>query len=363
MKRTILLLLIILTSCSKKEEKVKITSYPVITFDAIKQDVPLYIDTIGHVDPISTIQVQSRIEGMLTKAYFKEGQMVKKGQLLFTIDPKPYEASLEQAKAVYEQNLALKNLSEDKVKRYGPLVQEDYYSQGDYDDLMKDYDAKKAVMRQSQASVDSAAINLDYTYIYSPIDGKAGMYQINPGNMVFAGQNSTLVTINQIEPIYVKFSIPENQLQKLFTYQKKNSIKIRVSSDNIEKNFIEGDLNLIDNQVDNTTGTISIRGVFPNEDHVLWPGEFVQTRLIFTVEKNGILIPYQAVVSTPDGTVVFVVSKNNTVEMRSVVLGQRENQNVIVIKGIEEKESVVIDGQLNLSDGSSITISNPKKES
>lgn len=350
-------LLLALCSCAKKPAKQQsLPVYPVSVIKAVKQDVPIYSSVIGHVDPITTINVQSRIEGSLLKAYFKEGQIVKKDELLFTIDPRPYEADLQKAKAGYEQALAQLRLSEDKVKRFTPLVEDEYYSQNDFDTLVQNNEANKAQLKETKAEIESAALNLDYCYIYCPVDGVAGFSQIDPGNMIFPNNNSTLVTINQIEPIYVRFFLPENQLQKLFYYRSKNPINIEVTLDDTQDTKVYGKLDMIDNQVDTSTGMITVRGIFENKDHRLWPGEFVPTRLIFKVEKDAIIIPYQAVQSTPKGHVVYVVKDDNTIEIRTVVIGQRENGNIIIQQGLKEDETVVTEGQLNLSNGSKVTI-------
>lgn len=350
-----------LCSCSKEPaSKQSLPVYPVSVVKSEKQDIPIYSSVIGHVDPISTIKVQSRIEGSLMKAYFEEGQVVKKDELLFTIDPRPYNATLQKAKAGYEQALAQLRLSEDKVKRFTPLVEDEYYSQNDFDTLVQHNESNKALLKENKANIESAALNVDYCYIYSPITGVAGMYQIDPGNMVFPTPSSTLVTINQIEPIYVKFFLPENQLQKLFYYKDKNPIKIEVSLDDTQDTKVYGKLNLINNQVDTETGMITVRGIFENKDHRLWPGEFVSTKLIYKIEEGAIIIPYQAVQSTPEGPVVYIVKEGNTVDLRKVVLGQRENGNIIIKQGLSDNETVVIEGQLNLSPGSKVKIANTK---
>lgn len=341
-------------SCNKSQKKIITTpSYPVKIVESVKEDVPIYTSVIGHVDPITTINVQSRIEGTLMQQYFEEGQVVKNGELLFTIDPRPFEAKLQKAKAAYEQTLAKLKLSEEKVKRFTPLVKDEYYSQNDFDNLIEEYEANKALLKENKADIDTASLNLDYCYIYCPVDGVAGISDIDPGNMIYPDQGSTMITINQIEPIYVRFFLPENQLQTLFHYKEQNPIKIEVD---LSHSKSIGKLNMINNQVDMNTGMITVRGEFENTDHKLWPGEFVKTKLIYTIEKDAILVPYQVIQRTPNGPVAYVVNSDKTVDMRKLELGQRENENIIVTSGLKEGETVVIEGQLNLSPGVKVKI-------
>jgi len=353
----LLALLSIITSCTpKKKGETPQPVYPVKVTTVEKENVPIYSELIGHVEPIITVEVQSRVEGTLMKAYFEEGSIVKKGQLLFSIDPRPFEADLQKAKAQQAEAIAMLRLSEEKVKRFLPLVQDEYYSQNDYDTLVQDNEANKAKLQEAQADIESATLNLDYCYIYSPIDGIAGINQTDPGNMVFPSKDEMLVLVNQLEPIFVQFYLPENQLQRLFSYRKRNPIKIEIHLENLEKSIVIGDLKMIDNQVNTDTGTVNVRGIFENKEHLLWPGEFVKTRLIYTVHKDAIVIPSQCIESTPDGHVVYVVKSDNTVDMRQVTLGQRENGSIIVEKGLEEGETVVTEGQLNLYQGTKINI-------
>lgn len=350
-------------SCAKKQQvKTQKRSYPVAVATAIKKTVPIYIDTTGHVVPISAIDVKSRVEGILTKAYFKEGQDVKKGDLLFTIDKKPFTAQLDESKAILQESIASLAFADDKVRRFKPLVEEDYYSIINYEELKTTAAIDKATVAQNKANVDLASINLDYCSIYAPVDGKAGMYQIDPGNMVFANKDETLVTINQIKPIYVTFTIPENQLQRLFDARKNGEVQIDAAHCDLAGKCCQGKLNMIDNQIDTSTGMIKVRGIFPNDDSTLWPGEFVQTRLIFYQRQDAIIIPYQAVISTPDGHAVYVLTKNDTVEMQYIKLGQREDGNIIVEKGIDAGDIVVTEGQLNLSSGVSVSVKKGVKE-
>jgi multidrug efflux system membrane fusion protein len=353
MKKWLLITLALLSCSRTKPKTIQTPSYPVKVVQSIKQDVPIYASVIGHVDPITTINVQSRVEGTLMEQYFEEGQIVRNGELLYTIDPRPFEAKLQKAKAAYEQTLAKLKLSEDKVKRFTPLVKDEYYSQNDFDNLVKEYEANTALLKENKADIETATLNLDFCYIYCPVDGVTGISTIDPGNMIYPDQSSTMITINQIEPIYVRFYLPENQLQTLFYYKEKNPIRIEVD---LGKSKSFGKLNLINNQVDMQTGMITVRGEFENKDHKLWPGEFVKTRLIYTVEKDAILIPYQVVQRTPEGPVVYVVKTDQTVDMRPVKLGQREDSNIIVNEGLGEGETVVIEGQLNLSPGAKVSV-------
>lgn len=357
MRYLLLILPFFFYSCTKKEETSNEPSaYPVRVSNAVLRDVPIYTSAIGHVDPITVINVQSRVEGKLIKTYFKEGSTIKKGDLLFLIDPRPFEAKLNKAKARYDQTIASLHLAEEQVKRFSPLVKEEYYSQNDFDSLVTSKETNSAQLKEDEANIETASLDLNYCYIHSPINGVLGISKVDTGNMVFPIHDETLVTINQIEPIYVKFFLPENQLQRLFSYKRKNPIKVEVELDDLEKSIIQGDLNLIDNEVNTQTGMITIRGEFSNEDHKLWPGEFVKTRLIYTIEKDAVVIPFQAVQKTPSGYITYVVKNDNTVDKREIILGQREDEDIIIKKGIQVDEKVVIEGQLNLSPGTKVFI-------
>ena len=296
--------MIFLSSCHGKKPAIPSTPvYPIQITEAATRDVPIFIEALGHVDSITSINIFSRVEGELTGIYFKQGQEVKKGDLLFTIDPKLYQASLKQAQGALEQSLANLTLSEEKVKRYRLLAKDEYYSQIDYESLQADMAANLALVKENQGQVDGASINLDYCWIYAPIDGMTGILQIDYGNLIF-----------------------------------------------------EGCLYMLDNTVDAKTGMISLRAIFENKNRELWPGQFIRNRIILQTMKDAVVIPYTAIQITQKGPIVFALKADMTVEQRSVKLGQRMDEQVIVLEGVKGGERIVLEGQINLRNGSKVRI-------
>jgi multidrug efflux system membrane fusion protein len=348
-------LVLTLISCHPKQKAAPPPpAYPVKVVTAEKKDAPIFIEALGHVDSLTTINLRSRIEGELVGVHFKQGQEVKKNDLLFTIDPRPYEAALKEAKGALEQNLANLALSEEKVKRYRLLAKDEYYSQMDYETLQSDFASSSALVVQSQAQVDTALINLNYCWIYAPIDGMTGILQVDFGNLV-SQDGQTLTTLNQMDPIYVTFSIPEIDLPKV---QNRNvaCTKVLAAYEDFTSQTFEGTLFMLDNTVDNKTGMIKLRALFTNNERKLWPGQFIRTRLILNILKDAVVIPYTAIQLTLSGPVVFVVKPDNTVDQRPVKLGQREDSNVIILSGLSSGDTIVTEGQINLFQGARIAI-------
>jgi len=364
MKKFLLLIpIILLFSCHKKKEQPPERVFPVKVAKAVAKDSILYIDTIGHIEQLASIEVRSRVEGEMIKIFFKEGDEVRKDQLLFQLDPRPFENQLHLYEANLEENLANLALAEEKVKRNEALVKMQYISDLDFDSLVSNMEVFDAVIKQNRAQIADAKLNLEYTKIFAPIDGVTGFLHVDVGNLVAPNSQQPLITINQIRPIYVTFSIPEKDLPKVKKYESEKKLKLRVSFDNIDKDYKEGNLNLIDNTVNTQTGMIKLRAIFPNDDKYLWPGQFIQSRLVLTTIKNAILIPYEAVIVTAVGNQVYVKKDDSTVELRNVELGQKEDLNVIVKKGLSAGEVVVTEGQINLSPGVKVSLAKEGKKS
>ncbi len=350
-----LLALVVLSACHKKQMAPMTPMYPVKTAVAAQKEAPIFIEALGHVDSVTAINIKSRIEGELTGVYFTQGQEVKKNDLLFTIDPKPYEAALKEAQATLDQNLANLALAAEKVKRYRTLVKDEYYSQMDYETLQANYAATAALVEQNRAQVDSARINLDYCWIYAPIDGMMGILQVDRGNLV-ANNGDTLSTLNQMAPIYVTFSIPEYQLPQILKYQSRGSLKVLAAYEDFTEEVFEGKLFMLNNAVDPNTGMITLRAIFDNTKLELWPGQFIRTRLILTTVPDAVIIPYTALQLTQSGPVIFVLKEDRTVDQRPVTLGQRENENIMILKGLKGGETIVTEGQLNLFSGAKVDV-------
>jgi multidrug efflux system membrane fusion protein len=349
------LLLLILASCHKKPVTPLVRSYPVTSTIVQQKAAPIYIEALGHVDSITAINLKSRIEGELIGVHFTQGQEVRKDDLLFTIDPRPYEATLKSAVATLEQNLANLALAAEKVKRYRILAKDEYYSQIDYETLQANLASTTAIVEQNRAQVESAKINLNYCRIYAPIDGLMGILQVDYGNLVTDNGN-TLVTLNQMAPIYVTFSIPEYQLPRVQKYNRNGSLKVLAAYEDFTDEIFNGKLFMVDNSVNADTGMISLRAIFENTKRELWPGQFIRTRLILHTLEDAVVIPYTAVQLTQSGPIVFVIQEDNTVDQRKVTLGQREDENVVVTQGLKAGEKIVLEGQLNLFAGAKVNV-------
>lgn len=350
-------------SCHKKRPPPKTPSYPVEIGQAVTKDMPIYIEALGHVQSITSVNIYSRIEGELTGVHFNQGQEVKKGDLLFTIDPKPYQAALLQAQGLLEESLANLSLSTEKVKRYKTLTKDEFYSQMDYETLQSNMAALTAQVESNQGQVDSAKINLDYCWIYAPIDGKTGILNIDYGNLICVNCNNPLVTLNQMTPIFVTFSIPENQLPKIQKASKtEKCLKVLAAYEDFKTDeTFEGYLYMLDNTVDPNTGMIKLRAIFDNDHRQLWPGQFIRNRLLLYTMKDAVVIPFAAVQMTQTKPIVFVVKEDMTVEQRTVQLGQRQDDVVIVLDGVKPNEKIVIEGQVNLYSGSKVYVPGGKQ--
>jgi multidrug efflux system membrane fusion protein len=348
-----------------------------------QKDVPLEIQVIGNVEAYSTISVKAQVGGQLTNVYFHEGDYVKSGDLLFTIDPRPFEAALNQAIANLAQNEAAlgqaqANLARDTAQnkytqanaaRYAELFEGGVVSKDQSEQLRAAADASsqalaadaaaiesaKANIGASKAAADNARVQLSYTGIRSPIDGRTGNLSVKQGNVVMAN-SVELMTINQLEPIYVTFAVPEAQLPAIKRYMAERKLAVRAGPQDSPGDEETGVLTFIDNSVDPTTGTIKLKGTFANSDRKLWPGQFVRVTLRLTIQPNAIVVPNEAVQTGQTGSYVYVVKQDRTVEMRPVSTGARVDQDMVVDRGLQLGEMVVTEGQLRLAPGSRVAV-------
>ena len=334
---------------------------PVIVATAVEKAVPLQIRAVGNVESYSTVSVKSQVTGVLNRAHFKEGQDVKTGQLLFTIDPRPLEAALKQAEANLARDSAqLGNLRE-QVRRYAELVEKQYVSREQYDGIKTNADAAEAVVEADKAAVENAKVQLSYCYIYSPINGRVGSLLVNEGNLVRVNDGAPLVVINQINPIYVSFAVPEQHLADLKRHSGRGALSVAASFASDEGRPEQGKLDFIDNAVDRSTGTVKLKGVFANTERRLWPGQFVNVALTLTTQSDLVVIPSEAIQVGQDGQHVFVVKDGNRVEMRPVTLARTSEGEAIIAKGLSAGEQVVREGQFLLGPGSRIEVKDPTK--
>jgi len=336
--------LLFLFSCSKSPKQKQMPPVPVVVTEPILKDVPVQI-----TEAFSSVTIKSRIEGQLIKANFKEGDEVKKGQLLFVIDPRPFEEAVRQAEANLLRDKAQLDFARADLERYDELVKEELVSRQQYEKIRTTYESLKATVKADQAILDNARLQLNYCYIYSPIDGKIGSLLVHPGNMIKAN-DTQIPVINQIVPILVRFSVPEQELFRIKKAMSQGSLKTEAFVKGIDENYsAEGKVVFIDNAVDLAKGTVKLKAQFPNKDKMLWPGQFVNVVLTLEVKKNAFVIPYRALQTGQKGQYVWVVKEDKTAQIREVTPGLRFGDEVIIEKGLSQGEIVVVDGQLKLT--------------
>lgn len=351
----VLLILIFPTACSNSKAKQAPRAVPVKAGDVMQQNVPVQIPTIGNVETINAVSIKALVGGEVTGVFFKEGQDVKKGDLLFQIDPRPYEAALKQAEATLARDLAQAKNAEEQAKRYAILVQKDYVSKDQYDQLRANADALAAAVDADKAVVENNRLQLAYCTIRSPINGRVGSVLINKGSVVKAN-DLVMLTINQMAPIYVTFSVPEHNLLDIKKYMAREKLKVEAVIPGDEQRPAQGVLTFINNAVDTATGTIQLKGTFENRDRGLWPGQFVNVVLTLTTQRNAVVMPSAALQAGQQGQYVFVVKPDFTVETRPVTIARTYNDLVVVSQGVAPGEKVVTDGQLQLVPGTKVEI-------
>ena len=303
---------------------------PVSVAEAVQRDVPFKIGAIGNVEPYSTVAVKARVDGQILAVGFREGQQVSKGQVLFRIDPRPFEAALKQAEANALRDAAARDQAASQAKRYKELLDKNFVSSESYAQFATNAQTADAVAQASRAALENARLNLAYCTIVSPIEGYAGRVLLQAGNLVKANDANPLVIINQVRPIFVTFSVPEQQLPEIRKYRAEGHLPVEASSPDAGKPLAEGQLVFVDNTVDPATGTIKLRAQFENRDLALWPGQFVQVSLRLFEEVGAILVPATAVQTGPDGQYVYVIDAGATAQGRSVNRAPREK-----IKNVE----------------------------
>lgn len=350
----LLLLFSLLPGCQKKPQVIK--EHEVIAIHPFKQMVEVYKDYVGTITAKSSIELRAQVSGILIGQYFIEGQSVQKGDLLLVIDPRPYQAGLDKAKAEYFQTFTQLKLAEDTVQRYAKLAEKDYISQLNYDQYMSNFLEQKAVVGQSVALLENAKINLGYCYIYSPIDAITGKLQFKPGNYIDTNLDTTLTLLNQIDPILVDFSVPETDLFIIQKHSQQALLKLYIFPTLEHDVRFEGTLTLIDNQINTATGAVLLEGTLDNQNHLLWPGHFVDVRLVFE-KKELLLLPAQAVGVGQTGHYVYTINRNMEVESTPVIIGQRyENGTTSIQSGITTQDIIIAEGLLDLYPGKKVVI-------
>lgn len=329
---------------------------PVTVATAVQKNVPVQVLAVGNVEPYQTVSIKSQVTGVITQAHFKEGQDVKKGQLLFTIDPRPLEAALKQAEANLARDSAQLNNWREQVKRYRELVDKQYVSKEQYDQIKTNADAAEAVVDADKAAVDNAKVQLSYCYIYSPVNGRVGTLLVNEGNLVRSNDASPLLVINQLVPIYVTFNVPEQYLADIKRRMAAGKLTVQAGFPSDASRPEQGTLVFVDNTVDRTTGTIKLKGEFRNSELRLWPGQYTNVVLTLSTQEGAVVVPSDAIQVGPEGQQVFVVKEDKRVEVRPVTVGQSQEGESIITKGLAPGEVLVREGQFLLGPNSRVEI-------
>ncbi len=329
---------------------------PVLAAAVEQKDVPLQIRGIGAVEAYSTVAVKTQITGELTGVYFKEGADVKKGQLIFTLDKRPLEADVKRAEGTLAKDMAQAANTRAQQRRYNALMQAGVVSREEYDRMESEAAAMDATASADKAAVENARVQLQYTSLYSPINGRTGNLIVHQGNMIKANDVPALVNINQVEPIYVTFTVPEQNLADIKKYSAMGTLSVTATIPGDTRPPVVGKLSFLDNSVDQMTGTIKLKGIFENADRRLWPGQFVNTILTLRTQSNALVVPSQAVQNGQQGQFVFVIKDDSTVDARPVTISQSREGQAVVAKGLVVGEQVVIDGQLRLVPGTKVEV-------
>ncbi len=349
-----------LVACSEKADtkaaaKKARPPVPVLATNAVERPMAVQVRAIGNVEALSTVSVRSQVDGPLLAAHFREGQEVKKGDLLFTIDPRPFAESLKQAEANLTRDKAQMENARLEDKRYEELGKKGVASPQDADKARATFAALRATAQADEAAVSNMKLLLGYTEIRSPIDGRTGNLRKDAGNVI-KSKDDELVVINQIQPIYVTFSVPEHHLPDIKRFLAAGTLPVEAVVANHDELRAQGQLSFINNTVDVATGTIQLKATFPNTDRILWPGQFVNVRLDMTTQPRAIVVPSQAVQAGQQGEYVFVVKSDRTIEMRSVVLAYSRNGVTVIERGLRAGEVVVTDGHLRLVPGAKVDV-------
>jgi multidrug efflux system membrane fusion protein len=335
---------------------------PVTIGIAEQRDVPVYVRGIGTVQAYKMVTVKSRVDGQIVKVSFEEGQEVKAGDPLFQIDPRPFQATLDQATANKQRDQAQLAGAQADLDRFSKLVGQGFQSRQSVDQQTATVDALKGSIAADAAAIETARLNLDYANIRSPITGRTGSRLVDLGNLIQVGQNTALVTVTQIKPIYVNFTVPQDQTDKIRTNQTKGPLTVVAYASDDKTELSRGTVTLIENQIDTTTGTLKLKGTFENTDERLWPGEFVNARLILSTRKGAVTVPQRTVMQGATDSYVYVVKPDNTVERRTVQVAMSQDGVAVIETGLALGEKVVVDGQYRLTNGARIKVDPPKPD-
>jgi multidrug efflux system membrane fusion protein len=334
---------------------------PVTAGTVATTDVPVFLNAIGTVQAYNMVTIKSRVDGQILKVAFNEGQDVKAGDQLIQIDPRPFQAALDQAVANHEKDLANLTNAQRNLARDSALLKSNLaVSQQQYDNDKATVAANQALVDSDQAQIENARLNLSYADIRAPIDGRLGIRMVDIGNMVRATDAAGLITISQLKPIFVSFTVPQENLHKVHEKQAGGELTVVAYGSDNKTQLAEGKLSVIDNAIDQPTGTIRFKATFANADERLWPGEFVNVRLILSVRKGAATVPAQTVQDGPNGSYAYIIKEDNTVERRPVEVAAVQDGLAVIAKGLSPGDRVVVDGQYRLTNGARVKVEEAK---
>ena len=334
---------------------------PVSVAPVMQETVPIRLQGIGNVEAYQTVSLKARVDGQIVTVNFREGDPVKKGEVLFRIDPRPYEAALRQAEANALRDAAARDQARSQDRRYQELLAKNFVSKEAYAQIRTNAETAAATVKASQAALENARLNLEYCTITSPLDGYVGRVLLQAGNMVRANDANPLVVINQVRPIYVNFAVPEQNLPEVRKYRAAGPLTVETLPDPGAPP-VQGQLIFVDNAVDPSTGTIRLRARFENADAALWPGQFVNVSLRLTEQVDAIVIPSPAVQNGPQGQYVYVVGPDLVADVRKITVLRTDGERTIVATGLQKGERVVTRGQLRLGSKTRVQLGKPAAE-
>jgi len=354
----VLAIVLLLSGCSEKKQQAVAPRVPVTVADVVQKTVPIQVRVIGNVEAYSTVGIKPQITGEIVGVHFSEGQDVKKGQLLFAFDPRPFEADLLRAEANLAQDEAKLKNAEVEAHRYTRLVEAGVVAKEQAEQIQTNHEAMVATVKADRAQVEYSRVQLVYTKIFSPMDGRTGNLMLHRGTVVKANPDNPIITINQVNPIYVTFSVAQQVLPEIKQHMAKGKLKVTATIQGQEDRPEAGTLTFIDNNVDLNTGTIKLKGTFENGNRRLWPGQYVNVALTLAEEPNAIVVPTQAIQTGQQGSYVFIVKPDLTAESRPVKVERNIDNQAVIESGLSAGEKVVTDGQIRLVPGAKVEIKN-----
>lgn len=352
----------LVSSCGKHETAPVRIAPKVEACRVEESHIPIFLEGIGHVRAYNYAEIKSQIEGELFQVHYDQGEDVETGELLITIDPRPYQAKVQEAEGILLESKANLKFAEEKVMRYTKLVKEEYVSKLDYDQYVTNVEALLATIKKNEGALADAKLNLEYCYIRAPFTGRIGKRLIDKGNLI-ANDGSPLLILNQIHPIYVDFSLPEKYLTKILMAQRKHhNLKVKVHIPEMSMIEEEGSLIVIDNKVDTSTGMVGLRAEFANECELLWPGQFAKVRLILEEKSDAVLAPEEGINLSQKGYFALVLDESNVVSQQAVKVGEQMDGIWEIVDGLKTGDKIITRGQLNVRTGETVDVVNLQKD-